>query len=414
MPDNIHKKGAFEKMTLEGRPPLSLGVTSGGNLYGGTAVTFGDVLGDKLINFDIESVSTYRTYSFTYTNIGRRFQYALQGFSTTEFFYGENTQAALFYDPSLAPFISTSDAQAVYSSRGGLVYGIYPLSRYTRLELTAGLVHTSQNYTDPSVQQAAAQYQLQTYGTLLFANGNEVPMGAAFIQETTVFREFGPLAGRTMRLAYTGAPGFSNFLEKQTLDGDARRYMRIGTTGLLAVRLRAFDSWGQFPDFTYFGGNSELSGYDYLSFTGQKAFFADAELRFPLVEAMKTPLGILGGIRGKFFFDLGAAGLAGQSFKPFAFKAETTTPIVGYNTDASGNLTPITGPPTTISGFRLEDARASYGLGLETFVLGFPAHFDWAWRTLFNQAWEDSVYALEGGSAWLRKVTFHFWIGYDF
>ena len=48
----------------------------------------------------------------------------------------------------------------------------------------------------------------------------------------------------------------------------------------------------------YFGGNSELRGYEYLEFLGNKAFFANAELRFPLIEAALTPLGVVGGLRG--------------------------------------------------------------------------------------------------------------------
>ena len=36
----------FEKMFLDGRPPVAVGVTSGGDLFGGTQITFSDVLGD--------------------------------------------------------------------------------------------------------------------------------------------------------------------------------------------------------------------------------------------------------------------------------------------------------------------------------------------------------------------------------
>ena len=66
------------------------------------------------------------------------------------------------------------------------------------------------------------------------------------------------------------------------------------------------------------------------------------------------------------------------------------------------------------SGFRLEDGRASYGIGLETFALGFPIHFDWSWRTLFNKDWEDVLFAAYGGSDEFRKPQFSVWIGYDF
>jgi hypothetical protein len=80
----------------------------------------------------------------------------------------------------------------------------------------------------------------------------------------------------------------------------------------------------------------------------------------------------------------------------------------------TGIQSPIFGPKTPVSGFRLVDSRASYGLGLETFLLGFPVHFDWAWKTLLNKDYEDTVFALQGGSTAFRKPKFALWIGYDF
>src|SRR5258708_2732516 len=41
---NEKVKGRFEKLFLEGRPPVNVGVTSGGDFFGGTQVTFSDVL----------------------------------------------------------------------------------------------------------------------------------------------------------------------------------------------------------------------------------------------------------------------------------------------------------------------------------------------------------------------------------
>jgi outer membrane protein assembly factor BamA len=175
-----------------------------------------------------------------------------------------------------------------------------------------------------------------------------------------------------------------------------------------------------------------MRGYDYLSFVGQNAVFADAELRFPLIEAALTPIGVIGGVRGVFFANIGGAWFKNQpstdpctttGYKFATSVAESCTPVVGVKTDLNGNpLTdPITGLPTlvygptrTISGFRLQDGRASYGLGLETFALGFPIHFDWSWRTLFNKDWEDVVFASAGGSSAFRKPRFAVWIGYDF
>ena len=76
-----------------------------------------------------------------------------------------------------------------------------------------------------------------------------------------------------------------------------------------------------------------------------------------------------------------------------------------------------------VDGFRLQDGRASYGIGLETFALGFPIHFDWSWRTLLNKDWEDVVFACTAvlpngacvnGADDFRKPRFAVWIGYDF
>src|SRR5882672_9460182 len=309
--ENVRRKGAFEKMFIEGRPPINVGVTSNGDLFGGSQVSFGDVLGDKQINLFAASISQYRTLSLSYVNLGRRFQWALQGYSQTQFFYG--SLGGVFYDPSYSPFISRDLSIATRTIRGGSVFGIYPINRYRRFEVSGGVVQLNEEYNDPSLQDLANQYQNNTYGQAVFRNGTLVPLGAAFVQETTVFREFGPLAGNTMRLAYDVSPKIGTTLSRQTFDVDVRHYLRLGGSGLLATRFRGFKSFGDFPDFLYFGGNSELRGYDYLQFAGQNTVFANAELRFPLIEAALTPIGVIGGIRGVFFAGVGGAWFNNQT-----------------------------------------------------------------------------------------------------
>ncbi len=432
----IKKKGKFEKMFLEGRPPVNVGVTSNGDIFGGSQITFGDVLGDQLFTFSAASIAQYRTLSLSYVNLSRRFQFALQGFSMTTFFYGQ--LGGLLYDPAFAPLISRNDAVATRTVRGGTAFGIYPFSRYRRVELTGGIVQIDEQYNDPSLQQNSEQYQAANFGQQIFRNGVLMPLGAAFIQETTIFREFGPLAGNTLRLAYDVSPKIGGILSRQTFDADARHYLRIGTTGVLATRIRGFKSIGDFPDFTYFGGNSELRGYDYLQFAGQNVVFANAELRFPIIEAALTPIGVVGGIRGVFFANIGGGWFNDQpsgsaangcgntkaTFQFFSSAPMVCTPVLGNVTGVDGfpvanPLDPSVplvkyGAPTAVTGFRLQDGRASYGLGLETFALGFPIHFDWSWRTLFNTAWENVVFAGDGGSVAFRKPRFSVWIGYDF
>jgi WD40-like Beta Propeller Repeat len=398
---NKTKKRFFDKMFLDGRPPVNVGVTSGGDVFGGSQVSFSDVLGDKQFSLYASSVQQYKTLSFSYLNLSRRFQYAVQGYSQTQFFYPYSTTGT-YYDPRYQ--FSRSDALATQTARGGSIFGIYPFSHYRRVEVSAGVLQYNESYSDPFVEQQAAAYQQQQYGTQLFRNGSSVPLGAAFIQETTVFREYGPLSGSTMRLAYDASPKLGNTLSNQTTDADARYYVRLGENGVFALRARGFKSWGAAPNYTFFGGNSEMRGYDYREFIGHKAFYANAELRFPLITAMATPLGVLGGIRGVFYFDLGGAGLASQPFKLYDRSTQTISTAISATSTVN----------RTVTGFRLVDGRASYGIGLETFALGFPVHFDFSYRTLFNKSWEDQVFSGLGGSSTFRKPRFAAWIGYDF
>ena len=412
MTENKRRKGTFEKMFLDGRPPVNLGVTSGGDVFGGSAVSFTDVLGDKQFNMYAASISQYRTLSLSYLNLARRFNYAVQGYSQTQFFYG--ALEGVFYDPSLANLIDRDFAVATRTVRGGSVFGIWPMDRYRRLELSGGVLQYAQEFNDPGLQDYSETFQQQQFGRQLLQSGLYVPLGVSFIQETTVFREFGPLAGNTMRLAYEISPALGETLGRQTADVDARYYMRIGGTGLIALRAKGFKSWGDSPDFMYFGGNSEMRGYQYLEFIGSESAFLNAEVRFPFIEAMLTPLGVLGGIRGVLFANMGGGRFEGQPFKWWSGGGDTYTPVVGFTQGFQNSQTPIFGRPTRVDGFRLIDARASYGLGLETFALGFPVHFDWAWRTLLNKNWEDLLFAADGGSAAFRKLKFAMWIGYDF
>jgi WD40-like Beta Propeller Repeat len=420
---NKRKKGAFEKLFLEGRPPVAVGVTSGGDLFGGTQVTFTDVLGDKQFNVFVASVSQYRTMSFSYINLSRRLQYAVQAYSQTQFYYG--------YDPYyLYPieygYIDRDLAQATQTARGGSISAIYPLNRYTRLAMTGGFLQYKQEYNEQRLQEIADEFQLENYGRVLFSDGQFAPVGVSLTRETTIFREYGPLAGHTMYVGYEYAPSWGDMLSRQAVDLDARYYLRLGTNGVLALRARGYKSWGEYPGYIYFGGNSEMRGYDYLSFLGNKGFFGNAELRFPIIEAALTPIGVVGGLRGVFFFNLGSASY--DSVDVNVWRSDTTveTPLVDYVFDPTSpsQFTPVYGTPRPVSGFRLVDSRASYGLGLETFALGFPIHFDWSWRTLFNRDYEDVLFSypalvdgIQGpnaGSTWFRRVKFSVWIGYDF
>ena len=74
---------------------------------------------------------------------------AIQGYSQTQFFYG--------YDPAVLygidyGFIDRDQAIATQTARGATITGIYPLNRYSRLEMTSGFLQFKQEYNEQALQ----------------------------------------------------------------------------------------------------------------------------------------------------------------------------------------------------------------------------------------------------------------------
>ena len=383
---NKRRKTRFEGLALEGRPPINVGVTSSGDFFGGSQVALTDVLGDHDLVFTALGIREYRTYNGTYVNRSRRMDFGLQGFDTTQFFY------ATPYN--LVPGFSREGALATQRFTGGLAMGSYPVSIFRRLEFGAGLYRLKETFEDPLAEQIAREAAAAQGQAYFLNDGWVAPFSVRFVQETTRFREFGPLSGSTASIGVEFAPAWGDRgLGRQTVDADLRNYLRVGsTTMVLASRLRAFGSWGDAPAVFYFGGNQELRGYPYLGLAGNQGFHANVELRLPLVHLAATPLGLIGPVRGTLYAGVGAAHFKGEKFQ-----FSSSDPGVSYvNYDANDPSTWFGEP---VDGFHLVDGRASYGVGLQTFFLGYPLHFDWTWLTDFAKH---------------SSARFDFWMGFDF
>ncbi len=383
VPENKRGKRIFEGLYLEGRPPINVGVTSSGDFFGGSALGLTDTLGDQLFTFTALSVASYRIYDGQYVNLSRRLHYGVNAFDQTYFFYPYLSEYTQYYGYNVRDL-----AVATQRFTGGQLIAEYPLDTFRRLELGAGLVRVNEEFSNASLQQSVCEQYTAVGLPCFLNNGWQAPLSLRLVQETTRFAEFGPLAGSTFSLGFTYAPKIGKFLQRQTVDADARKYLRLGpTSALLAFRARGFYSSGDNPDYTYFGGNMEVRGYPYLGFSGDRGFFANAELRLPLIHLAATPIGILGPLRGTAFFNIAGAKFRGQDYK-----FSTKEPGYSYVRD------PVFGEPVT--GWRLQDGRASWGFGLQLFFLGYPLHFDWVKFTDFattSPGWD-----------------FSFWIGYDF
>jgi hypothetical protein len=72
IPENKRRKRLFEGLYLEGRPPLNIGVSSGGDFFGGSQVALTDVLGDQNFLLTAYSLREFRNYEATYVNLAPR------------------------------------------------------------------------------------------------------------------------------------------------------------------------------------------------------------------------------------------------------------------------------------------------------------------------------------------------------
>lgn len=377
--ENKRRKRLFEGLFLEGRPPLQVGFTSNGDFFGGSQVALTDVLGDQTFLFTASSVREYRNYAAQYANLSSRWNWGVTASDFTYYYFSPYQYSSLY---------TRAGALTTERYTQAIGFAIYPLNKFNRIQVAGGYSRIKTGYDDPAVQQQVIQQAGFLGQQVPVYSGSAVPLSIGYTRETTRFREFGPLTGSTINMSFEVSPKIGSFISRNTLEFDARKYLRVGGTSmLLATRVRGFHSTGDQPRLFGFGGNMELRGYNYLSFVGSTGFFANAELRLPLIDVMLTPLGLMGPVRGTVF-----GGVGGAHYPDEPFKFWTNEPGVSFVND------PLFGQPVT--GRRLVDGRGSFGVGVEAFMFGLPLHFDWSWLTDLK----------------VRSTSprFQFWIGYDF
>jgi len=151
---------------------------------------------------------------------------------------------------------------------------------------------------------------------------------------------------------------------------------------LFAFRLEGFVSRGRDPYITYFGGNNQVRSAYYYSIIATEGWFANAEFRFPLINAASTLIGQIGPVRGVFFFDMSRSKIKGYPAKIYEY-------IAG-------------------EGYKAFDAIGSYGYGFEFFLLGIPIHLEFVKKLVFSDISNPWNYDSIG------KFETKFWIGFDF
>ncbi len=181
------------------------------------------------------------------------------------------------------------------------------------------------------------------------------------------------MSGRRWRLGADWAPDTeASGTLTSTLFVDFRQYLTLTRRSNLAFRFVGLVRDGNFATPFYFGGLDTLRGFEFRSIVGDRGFYANLELRFPLIDQLATPVLRFQGVRGVFFLDVGGAWF--DEFQDFDF----------YNSDES----------------RLQDGVAAYGYGFTVRLFGLDLNFDFAKRWDFKDS--------EGG------FESSFWVGRRF
>ena len=187
---------------------------------------------------------------------------------------------------------------------------------------------------------------------------NQSPyVGLGLAGDTTLWRRWGPHKGARWEARYNyGYDLDDGGTLTSNVELDARAYVPLSQRNELAFRFWAGYANGNQPWVYSFGGLDTLRGFPTRSLSGNRTTFANIEWRFPLVDRMDLAFLRLGGIRGRLFFDIGAAWweLDGVKFNMFGEP--------GFNFIEDG---------------RLVDGVSSYGFGLDVNLFGLPMHWDW-------------------------------------
>ena len=341
------------------RPSVGYGADEFGNgVYGGTAVILSDMTGDNQLAFAGAvngRVSDAQVFA-GYTNLGQRFQYSTGIYQQPYYFangYGLQSNAQGFFETQII---------TRYMVRQTYGVGIYPLDRFTRIELGMRLTNLQRSDLVFTRQLDSSYTQIDPFGerdqnarTVNYAQ----PL-LAYVSDNVLWGFTSPIYGRRYRFQVQPAVGSLKWTEYLA---DYRRYDPILFSYLtVATRVMANVSTGRDADSLrkYIAYSDEMRGYDGATFSasqsscpstttaalyrcspllGSSLAMASAELRFPIVRG-GTIAGVIPipPIEGAFFYDVGTAWFSGQDVVLHRVRVTDPTNVRGLLTSHGVSL----------------------------------------------------------------------------
>jgi outer membrane protein assembly factor BamA len=316
------------------------GYSSTGTILANTFIELEDLLGNHRLTAIIGSIESQRNYTAVYTNQKNRWNWGVLGTSQRAFFFTFDLNQG-----------NTLQRQSFFELDGGEIFANYPFGRDWRMETSVGY-YRRQYAPSSSILQG-------TGGELIlfnerFRSGTYMPVRVDFVGDRARFKEYGPFAGRRLRIGFEVAPPGVADLQFYNTTVDFRQYIPITKDSQLAFRIWGAASFGDDPTAFFLGGLNQLRGYEYLQFAGSRAGMFNLEYRFPIVWEARAGDFALRHIRGVLFADVGTAWFRDEDY-------------------------------TFWENGALQDAVASVGFGVNINLVGLPLWFFWAQRTDFDQ-----------------------------
>lgn len=297
----------------------AVGFGSNVGFAGQSQIWLSDIFGDRnlVISADVYGDITESNLAVAYYNLGHRLQYGLQAFQFRDDF----------------GFFTLPDSAGFHSQifRGAALIGSLPKNRFLRVEGT--------------IEGAAVEDRIiaQSYDTDSVTVANKgvsyyAAPSVALVYDNSIFGGTGPLAGRRMRLDVETTFGD---LRSTMLLADLRSYGYIGRLSAFARRVAVGGTYGDNARLFRLGGPFTFRGADYGEMAGTRAAFANLELRFSVFPRLSVLYVVP-------FVDVAAAWNDTDSFR-FA---------------------------SSEGGWRLQGARAAYGIGFRLGLGGLVLRHD--------------------------------------
>jgi len=318
--------------------------TSGYGLTGAVEIAVSDVLGNHRFYVAVDFVSEIESSDFyvLYEALGRRVNYSVGIHNYKEYYYSDKTQ--LGEDLGEKRYFSER-------SYGVSLGAAYPFTKFTRLELDLSALQLDRQFAEETESGEIEFTDEEVRRSLIMP-------GLRLVNDTTLWGMVGPVSGGRSSLSLSKAWETDGSFEYLTAIADVRRYVRMGARHTLALKVVGARSTQRDAQNFYMGGVNSLRGYDDFEFSGTNLALVNVELRAPFIDRLEIASPIpfaLWGVRGVAFFDAGAA----------------------WDDDFRGAVTD--------GGYRFQDIKASYGVGLRMRVSFLVLRLDEAWQTDFQQ-----------------------------